>query len=311
METKSWFSPPFVTHGNCIKMYLENSCPPNLTLKTRQNSIEAKSQKGGSSMTITIAALCEDKKEVILVSDRMISTFSPSLMFEHETKGEKLSHNALVLSAGQSSELEFIKESKAEIDNDMSIKKVAEILAQKYGEFRIKRTEENIFKPLKFQSFDDFYEKQRLINDAWSKEIYANVIKPAFFVELILGGIDETGHVYYIAEPGKEHARDVLGFQCAGVGKERASLILELCGYSPSASFSRVLNITFFAKKMTEILGGIGKETDIWTINKESGVIKLPPETIQKLEKNYEEQEKPTRFFKEIEIKEEDIKDKS
>ena len=69
------------------------------------------------------------------------------------------------------------------------------------------------------------------------------------------------------------------------------------------------MSITFTAKKRTEVLGGIGKETDIWTINNEDGIKKVSKETISKLEEKYNEtKNKFSEVFDGIEINKEEIK---
>ncbi len=66
-------------------------------------------------MTQLVAALCEDRTKVILVSDRMVATADDSLAFEHGPKFEWLSSNALVLSAGTVHEPELIEDARAEV----------------------------------------------------------------------------------------------------------------------------------------------------------------------------------------------------
>ncbi|TET72404.1 MAG: hypothetical protein E3J56_05540 [Candidatus Aminicenantes bacterium] len=81
-------------------------------------------------MTQLIGVICENRQEVILMSDRMVTTADESLAFEHEAKSAALALNALVLTAGTIHEPELIEQTRHEIKERPEIRIVAEALSK-------------------------------------------------------------------------------------------------------------------------------------------------------------------------------------
>ena len=253
-------------------------------------------------MTQLVAALCENRTKVVLVSDRMITTSDGTLAFEHEPKYEQVSNRAIVLMAGTVHEPEFIEDARLETERTASVRQIAENLAEGYRCVRKKRIEHEVLQRYGIPSFEDFYNKQRLLHEDTNLQFLEAIKDYDLEVDLVLGGVDNKAHIYHIAEPGTCISYDELGFCCVGSGDRHAEPVFAFYGFRPSLPVSHALQIAHEAKKRSEMAGGVGRETDVWIIDKE-GCHEITDETTEELRKYHEDQETVSRLFDPIEIK--------
>ncbi len=257
-------------------------------------------------MTQLVGALCEDKTKVVLVSDRMVTTGDGSLAFEHERKFEMLASNALILTAGTIHEPELITDARIEIGGRASIRQAVESLAKSYRSIRNKRIEHEILCRYGISSLDDFYNKQRFLHEDTNLQLLKEISDYPLGVHLIVGGVDQRGHLYYVLDPGAYRSYDALGFCCVGSGDRHAEPVFAFLGFKPSLSESEALQIAYEAKKRAEMAGGVGRETDAWIIDKE-GCYEVGYNTIQQLEGWHKEQAIGSQFRKQFAIERDKI----
>jgi hypothetical protein len=258
-------------------------------------------------MTQLIGALCDDRKQVILVSDRMVTAGDFTLGFEHEPKYERISHNALLLTAGTIHEPELVDDAKASIAGITSIRQMAECLSEIYRKIRKKRIEDEVLGCYGLLSFEDFYQKQRLLHEDTNLEILRGIesygSEEGLGVEFILGGVDnKKAHLYRILDPGTYRSYDTLGYCCVGMGNRHAEPVFAFLGFMPSLKVSEVLQIAYTAKKRAELAGGIGRITDVWIINKE-GCYEVLRETIDQLDSINQDKELVSQLRTDIKVK--------
>ncbi|MBN1691114.1 MAG: hypothetical protein JW901_08835, partial [Dehalococcoidia bacterium] len=110
---------------------------------------------GRQRMTQIIAAKANKGIEIILISDRMVTRGDNILRFEHDTKMDRLGDFISVLSTGSIHEPEIIEDAKKEITGHMGVRKISEIVANKYGSVRRKRIENTVLAKYGLTSFDD------------------------------------------------------------------------------------------------------------------------------------------------------------
>ncbi|RLI79389.1 hypothetical protein DRP07_10190 [Archaeoglobales archaeon] len=223
-------------------------------------------------MTICIGLLCENRKSVVLVSDRMW-TESSILYYEFEpdeSKIEKLFHRAAVATSGgvtiPSRVIKLTKGYIAEKFEEInSIEYVADILAHYYREERAKRIEELYFRT-RGLTIKDFYEGGKIGTLPPQLAQFLDERVSNFTLELlmILGGIDdEGGHLYLIMDPGRHESFDKVGFVAIGTGDRHAELTLIQNEFRPTINLSEAVFYAFAAKKNAEHAPGVGKKTDI------------------------------------------------
>ena len=253
-------------------------------------------------MTQLIGVLCENKKKVIMLSDRMVSTANGSLTFEHESKSSLISPYAMILTAGTIHENELIDDTKEEVKETTPIKKIAEILAKNYRNIRKKRIEQEILEEVGLSSFQEFHEKHKLLHSVFVAELNEKIKDYSLHVHFLLGGVDKQSHLYRIGGPGMFVGFDTLGFCCIGSGDRHSEPVFAFYKFSPNLPEENALRIAFEAKKKAEMAGGVGRETDAWIIDKD-GICKIDNETIKSLEELHEKQEDISKFLKSVQIK--------
>jgi hypothetical protein len=257
---------------------------------------------GNQSMTQLIAVLCEDKKKIIMVSDRMVTTGDGTLAFEHESKHAFLTPFSMVLTAGTIHEPELIEDTRIKTEGVSKIRQIADILAENYRKIRKKRVENEILEEMGIDSFKEFYESHKNYHPGFVQDMTEKIQKYDLSVCFILGGVDQVGHLYRIEDPGTYRSYDALGFCCVGIGNRHADPVFAFYGFSPSISVENALQIAFEAKKRAEMAGGVGRETDAWLIDKD-GIFVIENETIGKLGEIHGKQEDYTKLLKSLEIK--------
>jgi len=253
-------------------------------------------------MTQLVGVLCENGDKVILVSDRMVTTANGSLAFEHDPKFEPVSPNVIVLTAGTVHEPELILDVKAQIKGKALVREVAEGLAESYRNIRQKRIEHEILQEVGISSFEEFHRKQNFLHESMVLDLSMRIRDYDLGVALLLGGVDVKAHLYRVGEPGTYRSYDELGFCCIGSGDRHAEPVFAFYGFSMGIDEREAIQIAFEAKKRAEMAGGVGKKTDIWILEK-GGIYEVVSETIQELEKSYEQEEKAPRNLGKIEIK--------
>lgn len=258
-------------------------------------------------MTQLAGVICENRSQIVLVSDRMVSQADNTLTFEHEPKYEYVCANALVLTAGSIHEPEILEDVRAELKGQSSVREIANEIASHFRRVRKKRVEMEILDQFGIASFDEFYEKQRLFHEDTNLKLLDAIENYSLDVELMLGGVENgKGHLYRIGDPGTYMSYDQLGYLCIGIGNRHAEPVFAFFRYKPTLSVSQALQIAFEAKKRAEMAGGVGRLTDAWIIDKE-GCHAIKQETIDQLENFHRTQEGFAQFRTSLDIKKEKI----
>lgn len=250
-------------------------------------------------MTQLIGAICEGGKEVILVSDRLVSR--AGLTFERGTKGKEIADNAMALTTGTAHEPELIEEVKSSFSkvSKPSILSIAKTLTEKYQEIRLARIKDEVLKARGFDSFDEYYNRQKLLHDSLVIELDSQIEGYNLDVHILLAGVDSRAHLYYIYNPGTYSSYDSMGFFCPGMGKEIAESTFVCYKFTPELSASETLYIAFEAKRKAETVGQVGSTTDAWLID-EGGIHAINGQTIEKLGHIYASRQAMPRLGKEI-----------
>ncbi len=255
-------------------------------------------------MTQLVGALCENRTKVILVSDRMVTTEDGTIAFEHEPKYELMSPNAVILTAGTVHEPELLEDAK--VTTTMEIRELVESIAQSYRSIRKKRVEDEVLSCYGFSSFQDFYEKQRLLLEDTNMQILEGIEQYnngyGLDADFILGGVDKKAHLYYIVDPGTYRSYDSLGFCCSGIGDRHAEPVFAFLQFRPSLTACQTLQIAYEAKKRAEMAGGVGRETDAWMITEE-GCYEIERETLEQIETSRKGKNAFTQFLGEFKLK--------
>lgn len=247
---------------------------------------------GERSMTQLIGAICDEGTKVLTVSDRMVSTGDMSLAFEHpRRKAESISDKAMVLTAGTVHEPDLLSDARERAKGKERIRDIAEVLKEVYQELRACHIEDEVLRPLAgLQSFKEYHEKQKSLHDNVVFEVNAAIREYRVGLVLLLAGVDESGHLIRIGDPGKCMSFDSLAYCCVGMGDRHADNVFAWYTYSQDIALNNAMYIAFEAKKRAEMAGGVGQTTDIVVIDKD-GAKEVCEDTIAILEEVYNERE--------------------
>ena len=245
-------------------------------------------------MTQLVGALCEKRKTIITVSDRMVSSGDMSITFEPDKpKHEVITNKCLMLTAGTLLEPGLIEDIKEKGRNESNIRKLVELCKAEFRALKRKRIEEEILHPAGFESMSDYHEKSQRLHDALVMQLNDRIQRHDLeFIILLVGIDDKGGHLYLVTDPGTEACYDSVGFCCPGAGQSHTDPVFALYRYTPSVSAKEALFVAYQAKKRAEMAGGIGIITDATIITQKEGMREILPETLQQLEAVHEEQEK-------------------
>lgn len=244
------------------------------------------------AMTQLIGAICDEGKTALTVSDRMVSTDDMSLAFEHpRRKAQPIGDRAVVLTAGTVHEPDLIRDAQEKAKGKERIRDIAEVLKELYQELRTSHIEDEVLRPLVgLQSFREYHEKQKSLHDAVILDLNETIRKYRVGLALLLVGVDESGHVIRIGDPGRCLSFDNLAYCCIGMGDRHADNVFAWYKYSQDMTLKDALYIAFEAKKRAEMAGGVGQTTDIVIIDRD-GIKEVHEDTINVLEEVYGERE--------------------
>lgn len=250
-------------------------------------------------MTICIAAICADRKEILITSDRMVTLSIPSTEFEHDTsKFIKLTERCYMGTAGDATiHTDIIRRVKNEIkiNSEMSIYDIAESIKKAYIQERSKRINDKHFLPRQMD-MKDFYSSMEKYPAEFIEKMDNMVEEYDMEVEVLIAGVDnEGGHIFKISEPGEVACFDDLGYASIGSGESHSEWVFIYNEYNPNISKRNALLTLYKAKKRAETAEGVGEKTDLVTIDIKTSHVHEPGSSLLKqLYKIYSSSERKT-----------------
>lgn len=225
-------------------------------------------------MTVCIAALYDNGKGCVLVSDQMITAHFPiGYEFENEEveKIVQVSPPVSVYALISGDVLfanEVIEGARKEIATQgiTVASGIAELFRKSYQNVRRQRIIRNELEP-RGLDISTYYQNH--------KNFFPNIIQlidTAFKtynprVEFIVAGQGETGcHIFSIVNPGDSICHNPIGYVTIGTGAPHAMYSLIESSYKKSMDKETVEKLLKKAKQRSEVAPGVGRETRIITI---------------------------------------------
>ena len=240
-------------------------------------------------MTVCVAALCEDRKTIVLVSDRLISY---SFVQSEPEVGKRLSlhKNWHVLMAGDDIDPIFdIVDLAKEKLKDIPAPSLATVKAEMfdaYKEIRRSIAEARYISP-RGVSLDNFIkEGMKWVPESDYLERVGKVDEYELRVELLVAGFDEhkVGHVFSIESDdnrGYPRSHDV-GFYAIGGGSTNATFFMTFRAVSFSTTAREMVLYALEGKYWAEEATGVGEDTDIRIIRADEDDIIIELDRIEK-----------------------------
>ena len=229
-------------------------------------------------MTICIAAVCDyntGEPKIVFCSDRLV-TDSNGLTFEQAIpKVVELLPHCLIMNAGDGCNGDaIINEVATDLNNNftaqeqmnMGIEQIAELIKDKYDLYKQRAIEQKFLKPRGFD-LKTFYEKIKEIPDWLALMIDTQISTYNFDVAYIVLGIDvnhekkTASPVLFTIQDGELQYMTQTGFTMVGIGCYQSLPEITKEPYSVNISLSDSIVRTFWAKKISERMVSVGKET--------------------------------------------------
>lgn len=235
-------------------------------------------KKKARPLTICIASICEantGNPRIVFCSDRLV-TDSNGLTFEQVTpKIVQLLPNCLIMNAGDASHGDiilrdvFAKMGTLPPDKVETIKteEIVEMVKERLILQRSQAIETDIFAP---RGFDRkfFYSNLNNFKDWFALLIDMEVRNYQFDVGFIVLGFDinqdlkrAVPNLYQLRGNGEIQFENQIGFSMVGIGSYQSLPEITKEPYNPNTSLSDAIVRTFWAKKLSERMVGVGKES--------------------------------------------------
>lgn len=242
-------------------------------------------------MTICIAAICDEGKNAIGTSDRMITITMPPIEYEHAVpKIGTITKSCVALTSGSAlAHTDLCREATAGISgiSAPTTKTIVDKIVECYIEQRKRKIEQEILKSRGF-TFDTFYPNLRNLPPEIGITIDARIETFDFNLELLVTGVDKSGgHIYQVDNPGTANCFDSLGYGSIGSGWHHAVYSLIANNYTSLFPMKEAVYLVYEAKKRAESAPGVGRDTDMCIITP-NGIKTLSEKVMSRLNEIYE-----------------------
>lgn len=225
-------------------------------------------------MTICIAALYENGKGCVLVSDQMTTAHFPiGYEFEND-EVEKIVrlNDAISVYALISGDVLFANEvieavrKEADSQGITATPVIAELFRKSYQDIRKQHIIRNELESRGLDINTYFQNQKNLLPQI--VQLLDNIFRqynPR--VELIVAGQSETKYqIFTVVNPGDSTCHDPIGYATIGTGAPHAMYSLIESGYKKSMDKETVEKLLKRAKQRSQVAPGVGRETKIITI---------------------------------------------
>ena len=243
-------------------------------------------------MTVCIATLCNQAKDVVIASDRMVTATYPPVEFEHGMpKLEVICPSCIVLTAGDAlAHADLCRNVRDRISglSHPRTNMITEEVRKGYVAQRLKTVEERFLAPRGW-SLEDFYGKYvRTMPPELVVTIDNEIASYDYGLSIVVAGADPNeAHIYGVRHPGEVDCYDSIGYHAIGIGAMHAVSSLIANGCISTTDTKMATYFTYEAKRNAETAPGVGHDTDM-AIIRTKGYQFIEPEHISLLEEIYD-----------------------
>ena len=244
------------------------------------------------SMTCCIAALCDNRKAIVLAADKMIGLG----MIESEPdirKIHRLSKDWWLMFAGNdiSPVFDVIDQAKKQLSSGKpaSVNEVAGVVEKAFRGKRADLAEAMYLTPRGWTMAQFNHSGSvSVISGPMRTTIEESIQSYLFPVSLIVAGFDKNkqGHIfsleddYYSGNRGAARRHDIPGFHSIGSGSHGATYMMTFRKASPSVPIREMLYYVAEGKYYGEFAGGVGLRTDLYIIRPGAAHIKIKEDAV-------------------------------
>lgn len=250
-------------------------------------------------MTVCVAA--RGSEYLVCAFDRMITAGPSNTQVEYESGNLKIvpvgDWSAVILVSGENAlQAEIIPSverdvhlRKASGDTEISIDEIVKLYAKSYQARKGWLAELEYLEPLGL-NIQKLQKKLGAKKGTVAWALHEKILEYEMpDVEVIIAGIDSSGHHIHMVTNGRPSCHDFDGFAAIGLGAEHALLQFRLAGHARIESLPETLLRTYIAKRRAEIAPGVGPQTDMVVLGPQTGAAKsVPYDVVTKLEATYQ-----------------------
>lgn len=222
-------------------------------------------------MTVGIGAICEGGKSAIVAADKMVTFGAPmSLQTEPPTLRKIIQltdRTVLVFSGGTADGEEIVTATRPflAVNPKQPVAQIASSVKDSYSNYKFRRIEETILRPLLGANFKEF---QELAAKSAASQILTQVLglvsQHNLGCDLLIAGIDDSGaHIFAVTHPGILIPLETTGFGTIGSGGLHAGVRMSLAQHTKDASLVETVYNVYEAKRAAEVAPGVGNLTDL------------------------------------------------
>jgi hypothetical protein len=254
--------------------------------RSRSSRYTRKPPTKATNVTVCIAAICSDppiesgdgrRWYVVCASDRMLTAGVGDADIEYQPlatpKIQTATNSIAVLWAGDAFvQGDVFRRMAPVIENRVAtnpewirVRELAELYSEHYAAHFHERADQEVFLRYGFG-----YEKFRSQNRELAPATIAHALDDLRAFQdgypgawTLFAGLDPSGAHIYSATDGKIQCHDAMGFAAIGIGARHASSQFMLARHSAMQPLAETLQLTYFAKKRSEVAPGVGPLTDM------------------------------------------------
>lgn len=222
-------------------------------------------------MTVCVAALSDDGKGAVLVTDKMLTL--PGLSYQVEKPSYKKDYkvgDCYILISGDTAnayEVVTLAQEKLKLfckNSPMEKADIKELIRQSYQEFRRKVVIQRFIEP-RGLDLASYYSGRIGLPPQVVMEIENNLQNFNINLEMIIVCKNPSNNysLYYLIHPGELRCADPIGYISIGCGAIHSLYYLTGSDYSRDKSMDKVEQILRKAKEQAEKSPGVGKETTL------------------------------------------------
>lgn len=245
-------------------------------------------------MTLCIAALCENRKTLIIMADKMLGIG----FIEAELAIEKIiqiHQNWWVMIAGNDITpvfdiLDWSKKRLAE-EEECNVDKIMQVLSANYQKKRLDSAEAEYLKTRGWSMEKFVAEGNNGLPPVVFQEIDRQIQRYKLEISLLVGGFDEegVGHIFSVDNPGVTRRHDIPGYYAIGNGMFGALYFMYYRELSIPMKATDCLYYMYEGKNFGYEAGGIGDDTDCIIVRHNKPELRLDDKAISTLDQMWEE----------------------
>jgi 20S proteasome alpha/beta subunit len=242
-------------------------------------------------MTVCVAAVCEERKAIVIPADKMIGMG----FIEAEPDIEKIQriHKdwwAMFSGDDISPVFDILSRASTRLaptPGPLALDVVIEAVTRAFQETRL-ITAENLYLRSRGWTFQEFRTLgSKNLPESTYREIDFNIQDFTLPVTLLVAGFEKNGAacIFSVSNPGSADRHDVPGFHAIGSGNYGALHMMFIRELSHRTPLARAIYYTFEAKYHGELASGVGVKTDMYILRSGQEAKKLEEKSEDKLVK--------------------------